>query len=101
MRLKKKANHNVNHELQMFFEELSRIKVDVLANCENLEAIIGWMEHMEIPQDKKQHMIKELSNAHKQFKAMCEIAFKDSDNTVSHVLSDIVELNKENNQSDF
>ena len=92
-RLKKTSN---NHELQMFSEELSRIRVDVLANCKNLEAVIGWLENIDVEQSKKQHMLKELKNAHKQFDAMCSISFKDEDNTVKHVLKDIQQITYEN-----
>jgi hypothetical protein len=80
----------------MFFEELSRIKVDVLANCKNLDAVIGWLEHMDVEEDKKNHMLNELRNAHKQFDAMCSIAFEDEDNTVTHVLKDVKKITFEN-----
>jgi len=92
MRLKKISN-NQNRELQMFFEELSRIKVDVLANYENLKAVAEWSKHLEnLPNETKEHLHETLQEAIKYLGTTCDIVFKESNVGIQHVLNDISQI---------
>ena len=95
-RLKKQSNSSSNHELQMFFEEISRIKTDMVNNYQNLKAVYGWCEHLPISDDQKHDLLMDLSKTINYIEPSIEKAFKKDKDGVNALLNNVTKIIKDN-----
>lgn len=73
----------------MFFEELSRIKVDMVANYRNLEAVAQWCEHLDVSDEAKEMFLKNLTNSISYLTPAIDKVFHDENDGMKKLLHDI------------